>query len=101
MVRDSWNNRQEPEYLRVLIESYWRALLCMAGILIVYVIFYSTTNLFSALSRGKDVPALSPDGGMVVFNTKVLQTTLGGFVTRATNYEFLKKNPPKIFDPSR
>ncbi|MEK9154350.1 MAG: hypothetical protein AAB798_02675 [Patescibacteria group bacterium] len=100
-VRDAWSNRNEPEHLRILLESYWRALLGMAGILIACAILYSAFNLFSVLSRGKNVPALSPDEGLVVFDNQGLETTLDGFVTRETNYEFLKKNPPKIFDPSR
>lgn len=100
-VRDTWSYRSEPERLRVLIEAYWRMLLGAAGIVMVCAVLYSSINLISALGRGKGEPTLSPGGGGAALDRAGLQATLKRFADRETNYEFLKKNPPTISDPSR
>ncbi len=100
-IGDTWSYRNEPERLRVLIEAYWRVLLGTAGILIVCAVLYSSINLLSALGRGKGEPTIFSGGATAALDRAGLQAALNGFAARATNYEFLKKNPPKISDPSR
>ena len=100
-VSDTWSYRSEPERLRILIEAYWRVLLGTAGVITVCAVLYSSVNLISALSRGKGEPTLSPGSGGATLDRAGLQAALNGFAERETNYEFLKKNPPKFSDPSR
>ena len=99
-VSDTWSYRSEPERLRVLIEAYWRVLLGTAGVIVVCTVLYSFINLISALSRGNGEPTLSP-GGPATLDRASLHAGLGAFAERETNYEFLKKNPPTIADPSK
>ncbi len=99
-IGDIWSYRNEPERLRRLIEAYWRVLLGTAGILIACAVLYGSFNLLSAFARGKGELTLSPGGATVTLNRVVLQEALNGFTARETYYEFLKKNPPKITDPS-
>ena len=99
-VSDTWSYRSEPERLRILIEAYWRVLLGTAGVIVIYTVLYSSINLISVLGGGEGEPTLPP-GGSATLDSVSLQAVLGGFTERETNYEFLKKNPPAIADPSK
>jgi len=101
-TRDLWGYRHEPERLRILADFYWRVLLVLAVSIVVGAALYGGMKLLTALGSGEGEITLSPSGGGgAVLNRADLQATLEGFATRQAQYEFLKKNAPKIADPSK
>ncbi|MBI4133276.1 hypothetical protein HY478_01550 [Candidatus Uhrbacteria bacterium] len=99
-ARDTWQYRHEPEQLRILTDTYWRAILLVAFFVTLGVALYSGTKLYTFLLAEQDSVFPSRGGGASL-NRSELQGVLEMFEARRERYEFLKKNPPKISDPSR
>lgn len=101
-VAEAYAYRHEPEYLRILTESYWRAILCFSALIVVCSAAFGAFQLFSVLDTGADpgVAPLSRDRETTLDRAQ-LQATLDGLAARQVNYSFLKTHPPKAADPSR
>jgi len=97
---DLWAYRHEPEYLRKLVDAYWFVLLVLSAGIIVFALLFGALKLFTVLNEEEGTTLLS-SGGNVPFNRAELEMTLEGFAAREANYESLKKNPPRVTDPSK
>ena len=101
-IRNTYSYRHEPGCVRVLAESFWRAVLLTLTLVVIGAIAYGgyalltvfadVSNIENALASRAPVPAL---------NRTQLQATIDGFATRQANYDFLKTHPPKVVDPSK
>ncbi len=101
-IRDTWQYRHEPEKLRLLADVYWRALLVVASLVFVSLVSYGGMKFYTLFDEGEETPLLSGgSSGILLLDPGALKATLEGFEARRTRYEFLKKNPPRIADPSR
>jgi len=98
---DLWAYRHEPEYIRKLVDAYWFTLLLLSVTVIVFALLYGGTKLLAVRGEAEGGTLLQSEGGRVILNQIELEATLEGFAAREANYESLKKNPPKIADPSR
>lgn len=99
-MRDTWQYRHEPEKLRMLADAYWRALLFVAVLILAGLILYAGLKFYSMFVEPEANPLLS-GGGVILLDKADLQETVEGFQNRQAKYEFLKRNPPKIADPSK
>jgi len=99
-IRDTWQYRHEPEKLRTLADVYWRTLLFAAASVLAGITLYAGLKFYTVFGEGGENPLLSSGGG-ILLNPADLQVTMEGFGKRQADYEFLKKNPPRIADPSR
>ncbi|MBI4079943.1 hypothetical protein HY414_01825 [Candidatus Kaiserbacteria bacterium] len=100
-VRDLWQYRHEPERLRVIAEVYWRLLLLLSVLVLTGLIVYAGLKFYAVFSGGEENPLLGSGGGGISLNAAELNETVTQFGARRAQFEFLKKNPPKIADPSR
>ncbi|MBI2610600.1 hypothetical protein HYW60_01535 [Candidatus Kaiserbacteria bacterium] len=100
-IRDTWQYRHEPEKLRVLADMYWRMLLILAALLFLLLAIFAGVKSYSIFEEEVETPLLSSGGGSIPFNTGELESALEQFEARRTHYEYLKKNPPEIADPSK
>lgn len=99
-IRDTWQYRHEPEKLRTLADVYWRTLLFVAVLVLAGLMFYAGLKFYSMFVEPEENPLLS-SGGIILLNKADLQEAVEAFQNRQAKYEFLKRNPPKITDPSR
>lgn len=98
--RDLYAARFEPEGVRVLADAYWRGLLVLTVVVVVWVLAYGVLELFSTLhilAKEQDTSALPPP----VLSHSELSAVVQGFDVRAETYESLRSRPPSFSDPSR
>ena len=99
-AKSLWQNRHEPEHLRVLADAYWNTLLLVTALIVIGAALYGGLKLYILMRPSENNIVLSRGGGAVL-NRQDLQATLDGFAKRKEQYDFLKKNRPPIADPSR
>ena len=99
-LRETLNDGNEPDHIRLLADLYWKVLLLLAFIILVVVFLYSTWGLvriLNDLSVALDTSAPPPPA----LNRGELNATVSAFETRKTQFEELKTNPPAaIKDPN-
>jgi hypothetical protein len=81
-----YERRLEPEYLRVLAEGYWRALLVFALCVFVCMILFGLwqfVTVLDDLSGAQNGTSAKPP---VALNRTLLENTLSVFDTRELNY---------------
>lgn len=102
-MRAIWQYRHEPENLRALAEAYWRALLAVSLLVFLLLVSYAGAKFYEIfMEEGTKAPLLSGGGETIpLLNAKELEATIRQLEARKARYEFLKKNPPKIADPSK
>lgn len=99
---DLWAYRHEPEYIRKLVDTYWFTLLLLSVGVTIGALLYGGAKLLEVRGEAEGGDTFSPsEGGGTLLDRAKLDSTLEGFSAREANYESLKKNPPKITDPSR
>ena len=90
----------EPGRIHAFADLYWRALLGVAGVVLILVFLYSTWQLLGIL----DAIGKTPDTEAFVQRTidrSKLNATVQVFDARAAEFESLKTNPPAaVKDPS-
>ena len=103
VLREAYVNRHEPEYLRILTNIYWHAVLSITAFIVALSVCYGLWQLISIIGGSKENPsALSPDKVTPSpLDRAALENTVKSFMERRTQYEFLKANPPTVSDPSR
>ena len=99
-VRVLWEYRHEPEYLRVLANTFWQVLLSVVTFIIVCAALYGGLKLYALLWPRESGIVLQRGGAGVVLNRGELQAALDGFAGKKEQYEVLKTHRPQIADPS-
>lgn len=99
-LRETLNDGNEPDHIRLLADLYWKAILLLALLTLVLVFLYSTWGLvriLGGLSAALDTSAPPPPA----LNRSELNATVRAFETRKMQFEDLKTNPPAaIRDPN-
>jgi len=96
-------NRHEPEQVRALADYYWRILLSVAAIVVLFSVGY---GVFVFLSVLQDEGGTGTDIGVAVqmpsmISRAQLQDTLDEFEARQQLFESLKTNVLDVAEPSR
>lgn len=103
-IRTIYSNRYQPEYARMFVDVYWRALLLIACGVIGGASLYGGLLFFDVLS---DLNATTPASASVPqastgFSRIHLDTTLKGFAIRKESFDALQKGSiVPIEDPSK
>ena len=100
-IGDAWKYRNEPEQVLVLANVYWHGLLVVSIGIFLAAALYGGSQWYS-ITLGQEagiIPAQS--GSAVRLNVEDLGAAVQGFATREKMHDTLKKNPPKISDPSK
>lgn len=99
-LRETFNNGNEPDHIRMMADLYWKALLILAFSILVAVFSYSTwgaVRILGDLSKALDTAAPPPPA----LNRGELNAVIRAFETRKIEFEVLKNNPTgDIKDPS-
>ncbi len=99
-LRETLNDGNEPDHIRLLADLYWKAILLSAFVTLVGVFLYSTWGLvriLEDLSVALDTSAPPPPA----LNRGELNAMVSAFETRKTQFEDLKTSPPAaIKDPN-
>ncbi len=99
-LRETFDNKNEPDHLRLIADLYWKALLILALGILVAVFSYSTwgaVRILGDLSKALDTSAPPPPA----LNKGELNVVVRAFEARKTEFEVLKRNSiVDIKDPS-
>ena len=99
-LRETLNDGNGPDHIRLLADLYWKALLLLAFVTLAVVFLYSTWGLVRILKDlgvALDTAAPPPPA----LNRGELNATVNAFETRKVQFEELKTNPPAgVKDPS-
>lgn len=100
-LRDTWQYRHEPEIYKRLAGIYWALLLFVSVLVLGGLISYAGLKFYSVFGPQDNNPLLSGGGGAILFSRQDLREAMEVFEKKRQTYEYLRRNPSKIPDPSR
>lgn len=99
-LRETLNDRNEPDHIRLIADVYWKAILVLAFTVLMAVFLYSTwgaVRILGDLSKALDTAAPPPPA----LNRAELDAVVRAFETRKTEFEALKRSSSgDVRDPS-
>lgn len=98
---DAYENRYQPEGVRVLAYFYWYTLLSIAVLVVSMTALYGYFQ-FSAITSGSREDIAVPEAATKPPITREeIKAVLRDFEERYSRYEMLKQTPLQVSDPSR
>src|SRR3989344_2474967 len=99
-IKEAHSSRHRPENLRLFAEFFWRRLIYIVSLLMVFIVGFGTWELFSVLKDfGSGAGAWSATQTVPNFNKYQLRNTLERFKAREARFESLKISAPEFTDP--
>lgn len=99
-IREAWDDRSEPESLRFLATAFWRALLLIAFLAILFAFWFGSQEL-GVVSRAESVTTVSPTIKQPLDPAQI-QSALNALSARQNDYQSLSQSPlPSVADPSK
>ena len=98
----TYQNRHEPESLRILADYYWRLLLIVCTMLAVAAVAYGVWELYDVDRVLTSAPSTSVTSAEhLPFDRAQLQVVVDGFARRHALYQLYSSQAPSIADPSK
>jgi type II secretory pathway component PulC len=94
----NWKNKQDPECANALAEITWKFLVTFSVIFIILVSVYSAWIYLKGNAALEDAAIV---GESETLSRETLSEVLDQFEQREQRFEYIKRNPPSIADPSR
>lgn len=97
-LREAYEFRHEPEQMHVLTEVFWRLLLVVAAVLVVFWIWFGIAQLVGVVTGSEIATGNSSDTGPL--HTDALDATLQDLSTRQAHAQALVATPVVVSDPA-